>query len=243
MTDHEASRTLVKSTPELWAECSDATSLAKHLGAFGEIRITRLEPETTVAWEGDAASGTVRLEPSAWGTRVVLTSTSATAVPEPAAMAPDHGPPAEAEPADAQYPSEPPVSSQAAAPELEPAREFEPAAEVQRTPELERTPEVERAPLGVFARLIGRLGWGRRERDLTPASAETVPAVDATASAETMPAVDATASSETMPAVDATASADTMPAVPVEQPAPIADALDAALDSLGRAHHRPYSRS
>ena len=75
MTEHQSSRTLVKSAPELWAECSDAASLARHLGAFGEIRITKLEPETAVAWEGAAASGTVRLEPSGWGTRVTLTVT------------------------------------------------------------------------------------------------------------------------------------------------------------------------
>ena len=72
MTEHQSSRTLVKSAPELWAECSDAASLARHLGAFGEIRITKLEPETAVAWEGTAASGTVRLESSGWGTRVTL---------------------------------------------------------------------------------------------------------------------------------------------------------------------------
>ncbi|MGB0096635.1 MAG: hypothetical protein WBP81_29360, partial [Solirubrobacteraceae bacterium] len=74
MTEHEASRTLVKSPPELWAECSDASSLARHLGAFGEIKLTRLEPETAVAWEGERVSGTVRLEPSGWGTRVVLSA-------------------------------------------------------------------------------------------------------------------------------------------------------------------------
>ena len=49
--------------------------MARHLnGSFGEIRITRLEPESTVAWEGERASGTVRLEPSGWGTRVILTA-------------------------------------------------------------------------------------------------------------------------------------------------------------------------
>ena len=73
---HEASRTLVKSTPELWAECSDSESLSRHLGAFGEIRITKLEPETAVAWEGEDVRGTVTLEPSGWGTRVVLTATA-----------------------------------------------------------------------------------------------------------------------------------------------------------------------
>ena len=74
MTIHEAGRTLLKSPPELWAECSDAASLARHLDQFGEIKITRLEPETAVAWEGECVSGTVRLEPSGWGTRVILTA-------------------------------------------------------------------------------------------------------------------------------------------------------------------------
>jgi hypothetical protein len=44
------------------------------------VRITRTTPETLVEWEGDHASGTVRLEPSGFGTRVVLTSE---APPEP----------------------------------------------------------------------------------------------------------------------------------------------------------------
>src|SRR3954452_19233170 len=85
MGTHEASRTLVKSPPELWAECSDATSLSRHLDQFGEIRITRLEPETAVAWEGDDVSGTGRLEPSGWGTKVIMTAvaTESTAAAEP----------------------------------------------------------------------------------------------------------------------------------------------------------------
>ena len=70
----EAKRTLVKSPPELWAELSDMAALARHLGEFGEIRITRTEPETVVEWEGDLASGSVRLEPSGWGTKVTLTA-------------------------------------------------------------------------------------------------------------------------------------------------------------------------
>jgi hypothetical protein len=74
MDEPRAQRTLVKSPPELWAEVSDVEALAGHLGAFGEIRITRLEPETTVAWEGDRARGTVELEPSGWGTKVTLTA-------------------------------------------------------------------------------------------------------------------------------------------------------------------------
>src|SRR6185312_17204704 len=89
MTELQASRTLVKSPPELWAECSDAASLARHLDGFGEIRITRLEPETAVAWEGERARGTVRIEPAGWGTKVILTAVAegeevvAHAPPEP----------------------------------------------------------------------------------------------------------------------------------------------------------------
>jgi hypothetical protein len=74
MQDLSAKRTLVKSPPELWSELSEIERLAKHLGAFGEIKITRVEPERTVAWEGEGASGTVSIEPSGWGTKVVLTA-------------------------------------------------------------------------------------------------------------------------------------------------------------------------
>ena len=72
MPDLTAKRTLVKSPPELWEELSEVERLAKHLGAFGEIKITKLEPEHTVAWEGEHASGTVSIEPSGWGTKVTL---------------------------------------------------------------------------------------------------------------------------------------------------------------------------
>src|ERR687896_1318135 len=74
MADLSAKRTLVKSPPELWSELSEVERLARHLDAFGEIKITRLEPERAVAWEGEAASGTVSIEPSGWGTKVTLTA-------------------------------------------------------------------------------------------------------------------------------------------------------------------------
>ena len=80
----QAKRTLVKSVPELWAELTDPGALAGHLGPFGAVRITRTTPETLVEWEGDLASGTVRLEPSGFGTRVILTSDCPPA-PEPPA--------------------------------------------------------------------------------------------------------------------------------------------------------------
>jgi hypothetical protein len=78
----EAKRTLVKSPPEIWAEVSDAGALARHLGEFGEIRITRTQPESLVEWEGEKASGCVRLEASGWGTKVTLTA-EPVAAPEP----------------------------------------------------------------------------------------------------------------------------------------------------------------
>ena len=92
----EAKRTLVKSPPEIWAEVSDAGALARHLGEFGEIRITRTQPESVVEWEGDLASGCVRLEASGWGTKVTLTAEPVVAEPEPA---PEPEPQPEPEPA------------------------------------------------------------------------------------------------------------------------------------------------
>jgi hypothetical protein len=96
MPSIEAQRTLVKSPPELWAELSDPTSLARHLGDFGEIRIARVEAETNVEWEAESASGTVELKPSGWGTKVTLTVLRDT--PEPVAAEPLPEPEPEPEP-------------------------------------------------------------------------------------------------------------------------------------------------
>jgi hypothetical protein len=96
MSDLTASRTLVKSPPELWNEVSEVEALARHLGELGEIKITRVEPEHTVAWEGERARGTVSLEPSGWGTTVTFTaSVPLTEVPE---APPEPEPPPAAEP-------------------------------------------------------------------------------------------------------------------------------------------------
>jgi hypothetical protein len=75
MISSEVQRTLVKSPPELWAEISDPDALARHLGEFGEIRITRLEPEQRVEWQAGETSGSVVIKPSGWGTKVKLTVT------------------------------------------------------------------------------------------------------------------------------------------------------------------------
>jgi hypothetical protein len=93
MISSEVQRTLVKSPPELWAEISDPESLARHLGEFGEIRITRLQPEQKVEWEAGDANGTVVIKPSGWGTKVKLTVTRelAEAAVEDAAAEPAAG--------------------------------------------------------------------------------------------------------------------------------------------------------
>jgi len=129
MPQPSAHRTIVKSAPELWAELSDAEALARHLGEFGEIRITRLEHEATVAWEGDRACGTVALEPAGWGTKVTLTAELE------AEAATDAEVTAGPAPAPAEAPAEPPQ------PEPEPEREPE-------------APEPEPSRRGFFARLF-----------------------------------------------------------------------------------------
>jgi hypothetical protein len=178
----EAKRTLVKSPPELWAELSDLPALARHLGEFGEIRITRTEPETVVEWEGDLASGSVLLEPSGWGTKVTLTS-------EPTAQEPEPEPVVEEAPPDPE-----PV-----------AAEPDPVATQPPRP-------------GRFARLM----WWRR----APAPVEAAPVEPVAVEPEPEPE----------PAPE-----------PEPSPPPLDDERTAAilngvLDTLGAAHHRPFSR-
>src|SRR6476659_1111006 len=71
MPAYEISRTLVKSQPEVWAEIEKVERLAELLGDDA-ISITRAEPESTIAWEGSSASGTIEIEASGWGTKVSL---------------------------------------------------------------------------------------------------------------------------------------------------------------------------
>ena len=70
MPSVEVSRTLVKSPPELWAEL-EGDRLTQ---AVGEVEIETTEPERELSWKADGASGTARLEPSSWGTKVTLTA-------------------------------------------------------------------------------------------------------------------------------------------------------------------------
>ncbi len=196
MSKQQASRTLLKSPPELWAECSDAQSLGRHLDAFfGEIRITRLEPESTVAWEGERGSGTVRLEPAGWGTRVTLT-----ARPEALTGSPSGSqsiPPAH----------EPPV--------LDESHGHDEPFVLEEPPEHDEPPGSHRPalrPATFLARLLRR--FGTESHDAPPQPVSATPPVEAQQPEQTEPPPDGTA-----------------------------DVLTAALESLGRAHHRPYSRA
>ena len=214
MPEIQASRRLVKSPPELWAEVSDAASLARHLGEVGEIRITRLEPETTVAWEGETASGTVALAPAGWGTSVTLTA-------EPIAVEPEPTQPVALEP-----------EPEAVAPP-EPAPEPE-AAGIEERPEAEPEPHAaEPAPRrSWFARL-----FKRRTAEPEPSTAD---ADRAGGAGETIPAAPPAESSS--PATGPARSNAEPEPEPEQTPDPWEAVLTQALDSLGQAHHRPFSR-
>jgi hypothetical protein len=230
MSIHEASRTLLKSQPELWAECSVPSSLMRHLDKFGEIKITRLVPETAVAWEGETVSGTVRFEPSGWGTRVILTAE-------------------EVEPAD-PAPSEPAAAD---SPSREPTPGYTPQAQAQ--PELD-SPEIKQTEvrLGFFARF--RSKW-RRSAELASMwpQVDGVHRADAATVASTTdvpvpvepapldPAAAAALSNGTGPApLPAPPEAEADPSRAPETRDTVA-ALKDALESLGTAHHRPFSRA
>jgi hypothetical protein len=216
MPDFTAQRTLVKSPPELWSELSELDRLAKHLGAFGEIRITRLEPESEVAWEGECASGTAAIEASGWGTKVTLTAT----VPEVEAEAPEPEEPVEAEPEEPAEPTEPPTS----------------ALEVtESAPGDARAVEPEPAPAKrrFFARLVAR--WRAGVADETPAAVEPEPGPEPEPELEPGPPAEPEPPREPEPVGvgDGAGPSDEAPR----------DVLEGVLDNLGAAHHRPFSRA
>jgi hypothetical protein len=163
MISSEVQRTLVKSPPELWAELSDPTALARHLGELGEIRIVRVEPESTVEWAAENTTGTVSIKASGWGTKVTLSVTRETAERARAdapAQASEPAPDLESQPQEEPQPvalgSEP-----ALAPEHEaapaPVPEPEAASTAESGSEPAPAPEPEPAPRrGFFARLFGR---------------------------------------------------------------------------------------
>jgi hypothetical protein len=190
----EVQRTLVKSPPELWAELSDPTTLARHLGELGEIRIVRTEPDRAVDWEAAAAdgaqtSGRVEIEPSGWGTRVTLSARRAIVAPEPEAIEPDPEPP-EPEPE----------------PEPETVVSVEPASRPR-----------------FFARFFRR----RHRPEPEPPEAIEI---------EEQALEQALSEPEPVPEPDISAEL-------VELEEQTTAVLTRALDRLGAAHHRPFSRS
>ncbi|MSV46130.1 MAG: hypothetical protein F2915_04135, partial [Actinobacteria bacterium] len=137
MSAHSAERRLVKSSPELWAEVSDQESLGRRLHAFGEIRITGTDPETTVAWEGDEVSGTVAIASAGWGTKVTLT-VEAEDRPAVTAPTPTATSSSQSETPEVAEPATPPeIAETEAATPTEPEAEAEPP----REPEAATEPE------------------------------------------------------------------------------------------------------
>ena len=245
MISSEVQRTLVKSPPELWAELSDPAALARHLGALGEIRITRVEPESRVEWEAGEIRGTVAIKASGWGTKVTLSATrEMQAVEQPveveradgdrAPIAEDPGPPAAKTPA-VEEPSEQDAALPPAA--AEPA----PLEPVKRR--------------GFFARLFSRRRAEQpTQRAVEPELVAAAEEVEVAELPEDEPAGDEpTASSE--PSSDGTTSpTDAARDEPANAPELAAElraaeeievtaVLTAALDRLGAAHHRPFSRA
>jgi len=256
MQEPRAQRTLVKSPPELWAEVSDVEALARHLGEFGEIRITRLEPETTVAWEGDRACGTVALEPAGWGTKVTITAKLAeepAPEPEPVAVEPDP----EREPA---TPAAEAATAEAVSPEPEPEREAADSEPAASEPE-QTAPDAGAPKVGFFARLFGR----RRkvesvvdveaEGELVATEPEAVTAEPEPLTAEPEAEAEPVAVEPEPEPVTAEPEAEAEPVAVEPDPEPLAaepaplDAeraeaiLTGVLDDLGSAHHRPFSRA
>jgi hypothetical protein len=282
MTELQASRTLVKSPPELWAECSDAASLARHLGRFGEIRITRLDPETAVAWEGERARGTVRIEPAGWGTKVILTAEPVGDEPSlagaggarrvvrvPATDPTDQSGDAGATEArgDAGATESPPVVGATEPPPVVGATEppgdagatgLSDATQPAEAPAASATPRRRRR----FSRFFTfRRGPGASPELEAPAQPAVAGLAEPSPASETPHVTEAARVSEAARVTEA-ARVPEVPQVPEhvpeaihaapapapanESPRVAADAeaaLTAALDSLGQAHHRPFSRA
>lgn len=250
MREHRATRTLVKSAPELWLTCSEESLLGRHLEPFGEITITRLEPESTVAWEGEAASGTVQIEPSGWGTRVTLTAVTISGETEPVAA--ELGPGGPAEPTAGEGPPEQTASEelpQSIASEKlpEPSASGEPPEQGQPPEDTASSePPEQTASRDFWSRMVWRIRRSRRGRPhaVTAPADESLP----TPVLEPRPEPAAEARSEDMnesiaQVVEPDAEVVEPDADVGEPPFDLEAALTAALDSLGAAHHRPFSRS
>jgi hypothetical protein len=249
MADLTAQRTLVKSSPELWSELSEVESLARHLGELGEIRIVRVEPESTVAWEGEEVSGTVELEQSGWGTKVTFRAT--VPEPDPATQAPrkvEPGAVAEGEPG-------PGAAAVLVEPEpvaVEPGPFPSPESVAIGAEPTAAHPAAEPERQGFLARWLFRRRQPAPERPaVRSAAAKPAPEPDRAEPDRAEP--DRAEPDRAEPEPESLtepeqARVDPKPDPPAE-PEPLVAAadrvqqvLDGTLEALGQAHHRPFSR-
>jgi hypothetical protein len=246
MDELQAQRRLVKSPPELWAEVSSEDVLRRHLAPFGAIRITRREPESTVAWEGERASGTVSLDAAGWGTRVTLKAVPVTPLAGEPWVDPRRWVAPEEEPWSPPAPEEPQAAVE---PEPEPEQ-----PEAIAEPDVE--PEPEPAPAAVEP--PPRRGWLARLLRRAPAAEITPPTPPAPPPDPSPPTPRPDPSPE--PPAPAPPTPDPTPPIEPPEPAPTPDGptieaedrmpaaealkvLEGMLDHLGSAHHRPFSRA
>jgi hypothetical protein len=233
MPEPRAQRTLVKSPPEIWAEVSDVSTLARHLGEFGEIRITRLEAETTVVWEGDRARGTVELESSGWGTKVTITAE---------AIETDD---AEVVEAEAEVVAEE-VEEVEAELLIEDEAQAEVVEEIADEPEAEAEADVVEASPAPRRSFFARLR--RRHRAPEPVESAIIEpepdpepvAVDPEPIAEVVEIEEIPEIAE--PVLDGEITATAAAATAAFDPEQVEAVLVGVLDDLGSAHHRPFSR-
>jgi hypothetical protein len=228
----EVQRTLVKSPPELWAELSDPAALARHLGELGEIRITNTKPEERVEWEADGATGTVLIKASGWGTKVTL---SATRELQDATIDCDDD---ADEPVATTEPETAPVVEAIATPIVEEIPQPEPIAPPEPAAEPRR---------GFFARLFRRPAAMVEEsapvevqapepEQAAPEELVHTPVEPAALEEPVEIAVEAPAE----PPRDLSAELQAAEEAATEE---VTAVLTAALDRLGAAHHRPFSRA
>jgi hypothetical protein len=251
----EVRRTLVKSPPELWTELSDPTTLGRHLGELGAIRIVGTEPERVVVWEaaasdGAGTSGRVEIEPSGWGTRVTLSASRAIVAPEPRSVA-------EPEP-EAIAPEAMEFEPEAIEPEpelIEPEpKTMEPEPEaIEPEPELmepeseliEPEPEIVEPRPGFFARLFRRR---KAQPEPAPEPAPAPPEPQPESEPEPPPAAEVEELAPEEPTPAETAPARDGPEMDIaaelaELERQTTAVLTGVLDRLGAAHHRPFSRA
>jgi hypothetical protein len=265
----EVHRTLVKSPPELWSEVSDAAALGRHLADLGEIRITRLEPESVVEFQTESSTGRIELKATGWGTRVTLRVADIAAEEPPAvldvpAAEPESEPEAVVEATADEAPD--------ATPEADPPKPVaDPFAALLASATAQRLgaadgrvglPTVTARRPGLIARV---LGW--RRRPVAPPTPGPSPAEPVEPAAPEAPEASAWAGWAPAPEI-AEVPAQQEVAAPAPQTTDppqlqaespdlavelqaaeeagtedISAVLTRVLDSLGSAHHRPFSRA